>query len=210
VIGGLSEGFDDPLEGLDGPERDAVARFLADLRAQARQEPVPPIGDELARLMAGRRAGRRRALVGLSAAAAVAAVLGVGWAGAHGDLPRPIQQVVASMARSVGIDVPDGTPPPITGARRPAVAPVGAERDSGRAVRAGTPLGQGGTPPGQVDQDTPPGQGGEAGQDGRGRSDTAPGQQGTPPGQGGGGIPPGQVDQGTPPGQGGTPPGRGR
>jgi len=89
----------------------AVVRIVAALRARAAAEPVPPMSPALrAQLEAPNvvalRAARsvRRAVVFAAAVLAVVALVGVG--AARNQLPGGLQDVVASTAEKLGIDVP--------------------------------------------------------------------------------------------------------
>jgi hypothetical protein len=141
VEGDLREVF------LSAPSDELVNRHLADMlvlyeatRALSRQP----------------RRRRRHLVVASSFGIGMALVAGAGVAGASGDLPDPVQRVVAQVVAPLGIDVPTGTPE---------AAPGRGGENPGRADEA----------PGQ--QEAPgstedaPGLGGEN----PGRSETAPG-----------------------------------
>ena len=176
------------------------------------------------------RAGRRFAVVlgsvgviGWLTMASAGALVGIS---AVGKLPDPIQQFVADVVGTVGIDLPDPAQARTDNERRQSdstgstttssvggtTTPSSPNGNTTSPGQSGNAPGQGGTAPGQ--SGNAPGQGGTApGQGGTspGQSGDAPGQGGTSPGQSGdapgqGGTSPGQ--SGDAPGRGGTAPGQ--
>jgi hypothetical protein len=106
----------------DGELHD-VAEVVERLRASARREPVPPVSAALRAQLRGANvvpfgpalAARRSMRRGVLAAAAAAAVVLVGVGADQNRLPANVQDVVASAAELVGVDVPTSDERPAAG-----------------------------------------------------------------------------------------------